>query len=243
MSFLSGKAPQISTPTSFQPAGFTSTGVTGSYSGGSFNVGQTPALSSTIGNLQRTFGQESTAFGDLAKTVQPGFSQFRQAGLADLTNQQNASRSNLQDTLAQRRILGSSFANSEFSQQSAEFAAKRDQFIAQSYLQELAASNQLTQEKFQAAVQKFTVGINEMNLEAGIAADLTAKVTASMTSIAEAQAHLDAQAQAGVGQFWGSIASAAIGGASAYGSSPTVRTYGPLSPIGLSNPGEFGFTG
>lgn len=243
MSFLSGKAPQISTPTAFQPPGFSTSGFTGSYSGGSFNVGQTPALSSAVGNLQRTFGQASTAFGDLAKTVQPGFSLFRKAGLDDLTTQQQASRSNLQDSLSQRRILGPSFANSEFSKQDAEFAQKRDQFIARSYLQELQASNQLTQEKFQAATQKFIVGINEMNLEAGIAADLTAKVTASMTSIAEAQAQLDAQAEAGVGQFWGSVASAAIGGASAYGSSNTVRTYGPLSPVGLSNPGEFGFTG
>jgi hypothetical protein len=210
MSFLSGKAPQISTPTAFQPPGFTTPGLSGSYSGGNFNIGETAGLQSNVGQLQRTFGQ---AFGALGQTVQPGFSLFRQAGLADLTTQQQASRSNLQDNLAQRRIMGSSFANAQQTQQDAEFAAKRDDFIAQSYLQELQASNQLIQEQFQAKVQQFTVGINEMNLEAGIAADLTGKVTSSMAQIAQAQAELDAKAAQGVGSFVGTLAAAGIGAA------------------------------
>lgn len=219
MSFLSGNAPKISTPTNFTPSGFASGGLSGSYSGGAFNVTQSPALSQQVGQLQSTFGQAASAFGALGQTVQPGFSQFRQAGLADLTTQQQASRSNLQDTLARRRIMGSSFANSQLSQQDAEFAAKRDQFIAQSYLQELQASNQLIQEQFQAKTQQFTTGINEMNLQAGIAADLSAKATSSMASIAEAQAQLDAQAAAGAGSFLGTIGAAGIGAVGRYAGS------------------------
>jgi hypothetical protein len=161
--------------------------------------------------LQRTFGQEASAFGALGQTVAPGFSDFRRAGLADLTTQQQASRSNLQDNLAQRRIMGSSFANAQQTQQDAEFAQARDKFIAQSYLQELDASNKIIQERFQAATQQFSVGINEMNFEAGIAADLTGKITGTMSQIAQMQAELDAKAQAGVGQFWGSLISAGIG--------------------------------
>jgi len=218
MSFLSG-ASQIKTPTAFQPAGFTSSGFTGSYAGGSYNVAPTAGLSSTVGQLQSTFGQAATAFKGLGATVAPGFSTFRKAGLADLTTQQQASRSNLQDTLAQRRILGSSFANAQQSQQDAEFAAKRDQFIAQSYLAELEASNKLIQEQFQAKTQQFAVGINEMNLEAGIAADLSAKATSSMASIAQAQAELDAKAQAGVGSFFGTLASGGLGAFGKYAGS------------------------
>ena len=224
MSFLSGKAPQISTPTAFQPAGFSSPGISGSYSGGSFNLTSSTPLSTQIGQLQSTFGKEATAFGNLAGTVTPGFSQFRQAGLADLTTQQQASRSNLQDNLAQRRIMGSSFANAQQSQQDAEFAAKRDQFIAQAYMQELQASNQIIQEQFTAKTQQFSTGINEFNLEAGLAADLSAKATSSMAQVAQAQAQLDAQAQAGVGQFWGAIASAAIGGGSKMAQGPSSVT-------------------
>jgi hypothetical protein len=213
MSWLSGKGPNISTPTAFQPAGFTSSGFTGSYAGGSYGVAPTAGLSSTIGQLQSTFGKAATAFKNLGATVAPGFSQFRQAGLADLTTQQQAARSNLQDTLAQRRILGSSFANAQQSQQDAEFAAKRDDFIAQSYLQELQASNQLIQEQFQAATSKYQVGITQMNLEGTLAAELSGKITTTMASLAEEQAKLDAQAATGVGGFFGTLAAAGIGAA------------------------------
>jgi hypothetical protein len=106
-----------------------------------------------------------------------------------------------------------SFANAQQSQQDAEFAAKREQFIAQSYLQELQASNQLTQEQFQASTQKFQVAINEMNLEGDIAAKLTAGATTALGNVATAQAELDAKNAAGVGSFVGTLASAGIGAA------------------------------
>src|SRR6185437_6647019 len=97
--------------------------------------------------------------------VQPGFSQFRQAGLRDISNTFAANRSNLRDTLAQRRILGSSFANSQFSQQAADEAQTKADFEAKSYLAELEASNKLTQEQFDAATKSFSTAIDQSNIE------------------------------------------------------------------------------
>lgn len=194
----------------FRPASFNAGGISATFGGGQYNISQSPALTQQIGQLQSTFGQQAQALGGLAQTVAPGFSQFRQAQLSDLSTQQAALKSNLQQNLAQRRILGSSFAQNTLTQADAEYQKQRDQVIAQSYLQELQASNQLIQEQFQAATQQYATGINQMNLEAGIAAQLTQSATQSMASIAEAQAKLDAQNAAGMGSFFGTVGAAAL---------------------------------
>lgn len=201
------------------PSGFSSPGVTGSYSSGQYNIGQTPQLSSAIGGLQNTLQGQAGALKNLAGTVAPGFSQFRRAGLADLATQQKANISNLRDNLAQRRVLGSSFANSQVSQANADYAQNRANFIAQSYLQELSASQSLVNQQYQAAAQSYTVGINQMNLETGVAAQLTQQASQLSAQMAQAQAGLnqsaaqfnatqEANSQAGLGKFLGSLLTA-----------------------------------
>lgn len=191
MSFLS--APKIN----FTPPSFSGGGINATFSGNKYNLGVSPERSNAVGQVASTFGQAAGAFGALGQTVKPGFSLFRQAGLSDLQTQQQAAQSNLSENMAQRRVLGSSFASDAASRQDAEFAKQRDDFIAQSYLQELQASNQLTQEQFQASVQQFQTGLTEMNFEAGIAADLTGRASSAMAGIAQAQAQLDAQSAQG----------------------------------------------
>lgn len=205
MSFLS--APKIN----YSPPGFSGGGINATFSGNKYNLGVSPERSNAVGNVASTFGQAASAFGALGQQVKPGFSLFRQAGLSDLSNQQHSAQSNLSENMAKRRVLGSSFASDAASRQDAEFAKQRDDFIAQSYLQELEASNKLTQQQFEASVQQFQTGITEMNFEAGIAADLTGKASAAMAGIATAQAQLDAQNAAGIGKMLGTVA--AIGAA------------------------------
>lgn len=204
MSFLSNlfggsttvQAPTLGPPPTINfagPTGFNSPGLSGSFSGNSYNLGQSPALSSAIGSLQQTFQGQAAALKNLAGTVAPGFSQFRQAGLADLRNQQRANISNLRDNLAQRRVLGSSFANASISQANADYAQNRSNFIAQSYLQELGASQQLIQQQFTAQASGFKTGLDQLNLESGVAADLSGRATSALASVATAQAQLDQQ--------------------------------------------------
>lgn len=229
------------------PGSFSTGGTTTTYSGGQYNIGQTPALSGAIGGLQQTFQNQASALGGLANTVRPGFSQFRQAGLTDLANQNRANISNLRDNLAQRRVLGSSFANSSISQANADYAQNRANFIAQSYLQELQASQSLIQQQYQAATQAYTVGINQMNFETGLAAQLTSQATSASANVAEAQARLDqsaaefnakqaADSAAGIGKFAGSLLTAPAGsiaqtGLSALGSAGASALSGGASSI------------
>jgi len=201
MSFLfgGGGTPQAN----FTPSGISNP--TGFSVSGGGKVSDSSTLSSNIGNLQSTFGAASSAFGALGRTVAPGFSAFRQAGLRDITNTFRANRSNLQDTLAQRRILGSSFANSQFSQQAADEADAKAKFEATSYLQELEAYNKLTQEQFDAATKSFSVAIDQSNIESSTAASLTASNNQIAGQIAVANAKLQADAQAGAGSFMGTL--------------------------------------
>jgi hypothetical protein len=217
MSFGSS-APQIN----YKPGGFFSGGLTAMPgAAGNYHVTESAALKDQIGKLQSTFGQQASDLANLRGTVAPGFSLFRQAGLADIAGQGQQNISNLRDSLAQRRVLGSSFANSSLSQAQADVEKQRTDFIAQSYLQELSASNQLIQEQYQAATQQFSVGINQMNFEAGIAAQLTQSANSTMASVATAQAQLDQQsAQANA---------AGLGSAIGYGVGLATTGVGSLS--------------
>lgn len=203
MSFLtrafSGGAPQVN----FQPQGFTNP--TGFSVSGSGTASESPTLSSNVGNLQSTFQGAAGAFGTLAKSVAPGFSQFRKAGLAAITNTFRSANSNLRDTLAQRRVLGSSFANSQLSQQAADEAQAKSQFEAQATLQEIDASNQLIQEQYNAQAQSFSVAINQSNIESQLAADLTAKNNQIGASIAEANAQLSTDTITGNASLVGTL--------------------------------------
>lgn len=206
--FGGGSTPQVS----FTPSGFVNhTGFSVSGQGG---VTESPTLQSNIGGLQQTFQNASSAFGALGATVKPGFSQFRLAGLTDIANQFMKQRSNLQDTLAQRRILGSSFANAQFSDLAATEAQTKADFEANSYLQELQASMQTTQAQFTAQAQSYSSAIAQTNIESATAASLTASNNQIGAQIASANAQLQASAQAGAGSFIGSLigAGASLGG-------------------------------
>lgn len=215
MSFLksifSPDAPKIN----FNPASFSG----GGGAGGTFNFGigggasftESAALAGNLGGLQQTFARQAAEIGGLRPMVAPGFSAFRQAGLSDLDTQQQANISNLRDNLATRRVMGSSFAGDAISRANAEFAQKRDQFIAQTYLQEVEASNKLIQEQYEASSNQFKVGINQFNFESQLTAQLTSQAMATSAAVATAQAKLDADAAAGLGKFIGSTLGTAIG--------------------------------
>lgn len=215
MSFLtrafSGGAPQINyTPGGFtNPTGFSATPTNAA---GTL-VSESPTLSSNIGSLQSTFQSAAGAFQNLASTVAPGFSQFRTAGLRDIANTFMQQRSNLKESLAQRRVLGSSFANSQFNQLAADQAQTEADFEARSYLQELDASNTLIQEQYSTQAQSFSTAINQSNIETQVAANLTAQNNQIGAQIASANAELSAGTIAGNAQLVGTL----IGGGARIG--------------------------
>lgn len=198
-SLFGGSTPQVQyTPTGLQnPTGFNVSG------GGT--VSNSPTLQANIGNLQSTFTQGAGQLGNLAATVAPGFSQFRQAGLADIASAFQSNLSSLNQNLAQRGVAGSSFANSSISNAYANEAQQQANFEANSYLQELSSSFQLTQAQYQMQSQAYSSAINQSNIESQTAANLVATNNQIGAQIATANAQLTAQSQAGLGGFVGSL--------------------------------------
>ncbi len=100
-------------------------------------------------------------------------------------------------------MLGSSFGADAISRAESEFAGQRERVSAESTLQELEATNNLIQQQFTAQRAQFQTGLDELNLQANIAAGLAGKATDTMAANARFEAALAAQESAGAGKFFG----------------------------------------
>jgi len=115
---------------------------------------------SVLDSINETFGDISNRFNQLDNNVEqlgglfdetnqlktvvkPGFSKVRSARLGQINNAESNRTSNLRDSLARRRISGSSFAEDTLSRTSAEFAQQRADTEAKTILEEIDATSKL----------------------------------------------------------------------------------------------------
>lgn len=194
-------APQVN----FTPPGFNAGGLSATFSGGNYNVSPSADRTAAVGNIASTFGQQAGDIAGLRSQFAPGFSALRNAQLSQITSNRTAAIGNLQQNLQNRRVLGSSFAQDAINRTQAQYDQQQADTIAQTHLQELAASQQLIQQQYAAARGGFETALNEMNLEAGIAADLTKNASGALEKAAATQADLDAKAAASRGAFFGGL--------------------------------------
>lgn len=191
--------------TSFAPPGFNAGGISATYGGGGYNVAAGADRTAAVGGLAKTFGDQAGELAGLRSTVAPGFSDFRTAALRDIEDTRKQSIGNLRENLQRRRVLGSSFGQDAASRTDAEFAKQKAETEATSYLQELEASHQLLQDEFTARRGQFQTGLDEMNLEASIAASLAGKATDALSKNAQIEAQLNARAREGSGKLFGQV--------------------------------------
>lgn len=189
----------------FNPVGFSGGGLTGSFANGSYGVTAGADRNAAVGGVANTFAQQAQALGQIAGQWTPGFSALRNAQLTALNNNRAQAIGNLRDNLAQRRILGSSFAQNSLANADQDYQNQIAATLANTYLQELQATQQTTNQMYQAAGQSFQTTLSEMNLEAGLAAQLGQQASSTMLAASTAQAQLDAQAAKGTGSFFGSL--------------------------------------
>ena len=81
--------------------------------------------------------------GGLRGSVAPGYSQLREARLNAIEDARSRTVGNLRDSLARRRVSGSSFANDDLARTEAEFGRASSEAEAQSFLEELDANMRL----------------------------------------------------------------------------------------------------
>lgn len=168
--------------------------------------------------------------------VEPGFGRLTDARVLAIDNARQRESSNLRDSLNQRRVLGSSFADNALNRQALEFAQEEESARAESFLQEMDMTRQFVLERAQleeaqvnnvtnAAVQAAAseakaagVQLDELNALAGIASNAASQATqvSMFNSQLDMQAaQMNAKAASGEGGFLGTlagIAGGAIGG-------------------------------
>lgn len=200
--FGSKSGPKVSSA----PPGINAGGLSSTFDNGTVSLGADANRRGLVGGLADTFGQQADALGGLLPTVAPGMSDLRRARLSEIDASRTAAIGNLRDNLSRRRVLGSSFAQDAAGRTELEFAKERDRVQAETFLQELELTTNLMQQAFTAERGKFQTHLDELNLEANLAAGLAGKATDVLGKNAQTEALLLAQSQQGAGKFFGQLA-------------------------------------
>ena len=207
---LLGVNPKKSTASirNYTPTGFTSAGLTGSYTpGGSYSLTPTSASTSALSGLTSAYSNQAAELGGIRDQVAPGFGALTDAGVTTIRNRRREAIGNLRDNLSRRRVLGSSFASDALSRADAEFSEQEARFRADARMQELNMTTNLINQQSQATAQQFAAQLTQLNIESNLAAQIA-------TGISQIQAGL-AQAEAGIrndAQTSGASAALDIGG-------------------------------
>lgn len=202
-----GDSSSASAPLSnFTPTGISAGGLTSGMDGN--NISITPTAE-RIG-MVRSLSDVSTGLGDslraLRASVAPGMSDLRATRLGEIEDARRSAIGNLRENLQRRRVLGSSFGQDAITRAEAEFAGARDRTSAETFLQELEATNNLIGQEFNARRTAVQTGLDELNLEADLAAKLSGKSTDQLGANSRLLAQLNAQEAAGQGKFFGQLA-------------------------------------
>lgn len=188
---------------SFKPTNINAGGLRSSFGGGTLSLTSTPERQALVGGLAQTFGQRAGEFAALRSQVEPGFGRLTTSRLREVENARSRTVGNLRQSLARRRVLGSSFGDAQIAQTEREFAEQAERVQAESFLAELELTVGLIDQQFQAAAQGIQTFLNELNLQADVATNLATQATSEAGANARALAELTAKQVSGAGQFFG----------------------------------------
>jgi hypothetical protein len=214
-----------------KPVGLDAGGLTSSFNKkkNAIQIQSSAERAGLVSSIADQFLKQAGLTSDLRAKVAPGFSDLRAARLQEIENSRRAAIGNLRDNLARRRVLGSSFASDAETRAEIEFAQERDKVAAETFLQELDLSNKLIAQEFDLTRQSFGTKLSELNLQADVAAGLTAQASqvlqqsaalraqlaqqklSTTADLGIAQAKLDAESQSGFGSLIGKVAGTLLG--------------------------------
>lgn len=186
-------------------SGINAGGINATFKNNSVNVATSPLRDRLVGQIAATYPQQASAINDLLGQVKPCFSALRASRLAGIESARRAAVGNLAENLANRKVSGSSFANDALIRANLAYAQQADQIRADTFLQELDLTNQLTAQKYDAARGQFQTALDELNLEADTATQLASQATSQLGANARLEAQLNAQSAAGAGKFFGTV--------------------------------------
>ncbi len=186
--------------------GFGGGGLSGVFSGGQFQLSSSPERQAAISGLQSAFTQGAGNLAGLRSTITPGEGLLSNQVGRIFGNVRRKAVGNLRENLARRRILGSSFAADKMSGLEAEIAQQEQTAFAEATFAELDATFKVMQAENQAITQAAEVGLKNLNLEAGLAANMASIVTQVLGNLATEKAQLFKESAIGKGELGTAIA-------------------------------------
>jgi hypothetical protein len=144
------------------------------------------------------------ALGDLDRlrgTLTPGFSKLREARLGAVENARSRSIGTLRESLARRRVLGSSFADDARIRAEREFAEAAAQEEAKSFLEELDSNLRLIEVEGNAVESAMQRELQELGIVTGTDVQLSSLISNNT----QFERRLAAQEQQAAGSFYGSL--------------------------------------
>lgn len=204
----------------YTPSGFTSAGLTGSFADGTFSLTQSPELQSAMGGLQSALSQRALEFANLRKGLRRDagalIGGLKKTGIQGIREKRRRAIGDLRENLASRRIAGSSFAADAASRAEAEFAKEEAQFGAEADIKQfemeqqvLAQEMELLGQETEANIQGFQASLTQLNLESGLAAQISTAMSGIAAENARAIGEIMAEYAAARANIVGSIAGAA----------------------------------
>lgn len=112
--------------------------------------------------------------------VRPGFGRLTDARVQAVETARQRAAGDLKENLSRRRVSGSSFANDAAARTEREFADAESAVRAQSFLEELEASRQLLDQRFNVRQAVVETELGQVNFETGIGAELLSRTRQQM---------------------------------------------------------------
>lgn len=182
---------------------------------GNNNLGLTRSdeVSGLMDNLITGMNTDESAYNDLLGQLTPGFGLVTAARRAAIDTDQQKNISDLNANLARRRIAGSSFANDTVSNANADYAKQKADADAQSFLDELNATQQVLGARTAARQKSIEDALTQSNFETQTGATLLAQVrdqaskqSAVLADLAKTNATLTLNGQIAKAQLVANIA-------------------------------------
>lgn len=171
---------------------------------GNVNVNRTGYAQSIIDQLKAAGGDAVGGINALLGQVNPGFGKLTDARVGAITNARERTTSDLRDSLARRRIAGSSFANDSISRTEAEFAQAEATARAESFLEELDTTAKLLDSRFKVQSDVISQELAQVNFETEQGMKVMSDVRDSMDQTQQLLANImleKARAKAGTLEF------------------------------------------
>ena len=140
----------------FRPVNFSAPGLAGTFTKVGKNqfdldLARSPGVDAALSGLTSGLAARSAEFGALRERVAPGFGDLTRARVGAIRDASQRTVGNLRNRLRQRRVLGSSFGQSQIDATEATFAREEERARAEGVIGEIGLSSELIAREFAGA--------------------------------------------------------------------------------------------